>query len=112
MLKPEELRIGNLVQALDGKIVMITHVNNKDAVITDYNPVQFTIKWTAVFERQLRRHGIEIQGGGHVYSFKWNGVFIRSFHYVHQLQNIFYALYDFELTFKPVDNGVLRLLKN
>ena len=122
-MKANELRIGNyyLSFGVDLKQVEILH---KDKILIDFQPIPLTEEWLLKFGFSLMkdttpynyrihkskmffyiRYGSFTTDGGKTDLIGFNGLFIankftRVIKYVHELQNIYFALTGEELTFK------------
>ena len=114
-MKVNELRIGNLLKRLDDTIITIT---SEDIRIIDNwessvdllpKPISLTAEWLTKFGFDGRNDfvwkyniGIQIKEGKYYFAFKdLGGVLFHSLvecKYVHQLQNLYFALTGEELT--------------
>ena len=115
MLKNNELRIGNLVNSKNDGIISITNISEKSVAVIEahcYNhipvefisPIPLTEEWLLKFgfefnedERvyQKKEIRIELIDEDFIFSYFFGIVYLK---YVHQLQNLFFALTGAELT--------------
>jgi hypothetical protein len=115
-MKENELRIGNLVY-FNGNLEKID-LDSFHGIATydcfdSYNPIQLTIEWLIKFGfehelNQYENHFVNPDNSWLIFEFdtdekKWycsNGRTIANLEYVHQLQNLYFALTGEELTIK------------
>ena len=119
-MEAKDLRIGNLIQDCFGKVYVINGVTKKDNCVTDFSDTVLVNNDVGVFK--LRTDGIEpirltdewlmnfgFTGGGKnaiklikINDFYYECLVNRSLgvdiKYVHQLQNLYYALTGFDLS--------------
>lgn len=121
-LKPQDLRIGNLLQRseLDDDILTVTSINKESiGYSTNYGDGTMPIDWPIpipLTQDMLLRFGFEKENyhlfrkGRYTYSIHdlafrvWAEntiIFLNSFDTVHELQNVWYSLEKTELTLKP-----------
>lgn len=117
MIKPQELRIGNYVE-YNGEIIKLD-----GSLFCCYiqNELEFPIKPIHITEEILLKFGFEKEGGylsigklrgaitvckaereSDSLCYRWfvNNIKMTDLHFVHQLQNLFFALTNEELIFK------------
>jgi hypothetical protein len=122
-MKAQELRIGNLVYGVSDRIEQIVQISGTKVTtdlvkisapmeieLTDISPIELTEEW-------LLKFGFEERLGGRFFKHSWfyldpecagvSGWYFRSIdafkaktQYVHQLQNLYFALTGEELTIK------------
>jgi hypothetical protein len=108
MIKASELRIGNLIHKY-GEVLVFSlqsflNVYKKQNGFEEYKPIPLTEEWLLKFGFvYLKGHGWVV---GDVFSFNINDSFELDWYeqaplkYVHQLQNLYFALTGKELTIK------------
>lgn len=102
-MKASELRIGNYIENTDSQMASYMVVNadvikqNEHTMYASFEPIQLTEEWLLKFGYQIGMFWILSTG-----EFRIN---ISGIHYdiqyVHQLQNLYFALTGEELTLKP-----------
>ena len=122
MIRPQELRIGNYISDLDGKIIKVEELTICASYITKkrinnlpfdyYKPIPLTeeillklgFKQNEQFKTNFKFYLKEDEIDINIYNGKnnsWlNDRYIINLKYVHQLQNLFFSLCGEELTFK------------
>jgi len=122
-MKASELRIGNLVD-LGNRIAKVTEINHLACVVVDLEETQDTIedyervKGIILTEEWLLKFGFERQENnwktldlhfatiswerlaGTALSFEKESIYLPHIKYVHQLQNLYFALTEEELEIK------------
>jgi hypothetical protein len=105
-MKAEELRIGNYLKDFGGNVGKVIHVT-KDKVILE-SPIHLNKEWIEKFDwfsvdedrytfRDIEYYSISEEG-----SLYFNGHYTcTEIKYVHQLQNLYFALTGWELLLKP-----------
>lgn len=111
-----ELRIGNYIAPLGKGITQVEGMCTWDSLIQssnfaqrgieDFEPIPLTEEWLVKFGLEYKSpFGYRIKMGSYIkddletngYFFRWNGKTIKLMHYVHELQNIYFALTGEEL---------------
>ncbi len=119
-MKAQELRISNIVERFNYNIDdwSVINITVDDLIIMesgleiDYSPIQLTGEWllNLGFKREgnneyvkgnfvIRKRQMDLHIVGDTYDF--NGILISAPEYVHQLQNLYFALTGEELTMQP-----------
>ena len=123
MLKNNELRIGNLVNSKNDGIISITNISEKSVAVSEahcYNhipvefisPIQLTEEWLLKFgfKKRKNRHLFHWENKIVISEYKdefenffypktgYDIRFSNEIKYVHQLQNLYFALTGAELT--------------
>jgi hypothetical protein len=110
-MKTTELRIGNYVQDSDGNIAQVIHLT-KDKTILE-SPIPLTEEWLLKFgfEWNITYQAIYKEGFGFYLNYLYRGGYslttfkkvttvVCCLRYVHQLQNLYFALCNEELVIK------------
>lgn len=118
MIKANELRIGNYVYDNDSRIIKVSSTGNK-VITADENDATILHKLDNIIGIPLTPEILEQCGFKHLcldqydnknYSFRIGGLFIRkydkcilstSIYFLHQFQNLYFALTNEELNFIP-----------
>lgn len=105
-MKPTELRIGNLVQTnfkKEKEITDIKLIDFKENFFRLYDPIQLTEEWLLKFGFEKTENGYFVKDGIILYPirdlyFRGNLFIKADIKYVHQIQNLYFALIGEELT--------------
>ena len=113
MIKASELRIGNVFQTIGGieRTVDFEQLKKTQRMPNLYKPIILTEKWLIDFGFERTSFGRKkgaflLEAGSRVIetdvlqSFSWEKVFDKKYlhiNYVHQLQNLYFTLYEQEL---------------
>ena len=118
-MRASELRIGNLLQSDTNKIIKIVGVVKKDIYyyhnkknlyvleLNNFKPIPLTEEWLIKLGLHqwtwgyYHKNGFVISVERQVY-FGEEEVWIAELNYVHQLQNLYFALTGEELNYKPL----------
>lgn len=107
-MKSTELRIGNLVKTYSlhiGDYYTVVSIGdsfiNRDSVLVyeDLHPIELTEEWYNKFQKQLINDGLEYSHSSitnRLFIYIGNRTIVCD--YVHQLQNLYFALTNNELT--------------
>lgn len=110
MIQANELRIGNLVNSKNDGIIYITNISEKNVAVIEahcYNyipinlisPIPITEEWYYKLEKQLIKSGFEYSHSKITNRlFIYIGNFTCQCSFIHQLQNLYFALTGAELT--------------
>lgn len=111
-MKASELRIGNYIENTDSQMASYMVVNadvikqNEHTMYASLEPITITKEWMFKlgFEVSIvlfRKNNLLIQYCVDHFKVYLSGNFIANIQYVHQLQNLYFALTGEELTLKP-----------
>ncbi|MCC3214971.1 hypothetical protein LIV57_06775 [Chryseobacterium sp. X308] len=116
MIEPHELRIGNFVEVENYKIIQLENIHPKGTTKGDEIYLSSMLKPIELSEHWLLKFGFKHTGGGfytHLpsliqacnvsdkfYNVGFKDSNIGRFYYVHQLQNLYFALTGEELKIK------------
>ena len=102
----QELRIGNLIE--QGVIEMMSQnavwINEKLLLIDEIQPIPLTEEWLLKFGfEKFKGNNTDcfldnFETSCNMELFFWKGTQIKNINYVHQLQNLYFALTEKELT--------------
>lgn len=97
-MRPEELRIGNLVQSEYQGIVKVdsSHISLLELGYINLEPIQITLEWIDVLSFKNQKG--YVLNKSYVLSYK--GIKLKEIKYVHTLQNIWVILTNEELNIK------------
>jgi len=107
-MEAKELRIGNLVQFTTGSIYKVDMLYNDFSSLLYWMPIPLTEEWLLKFGFEIKqgRFGNEYWGKINLYTasnkkivFCFDGC-LKGIKYVHQLQNLYFALTGQELIIK------------
>jgi hypothetical protein len=122
-MKANELRVGNYVKGIGHNISWLVegietdyiHSSNAWRLLSSFEPIPLNTKWLekfgfeySEFEDLYQKGGYDVDTKDNVYChFYINeyGDWYKDIEYVHQLQNLYFALTGEELTIKDTANG-------